>query len=72
MNTIVEASLDQAEKRAVCREGARGAGKAFHFSPSQDGSAPLWQLARIQAIGFRHDDLERTHWKKVWRSIFED
>ncbi len=36
------------------------------------GPVPLWLKARIQAIGFRRGDLERTHWKKVWRSMFVD
>jgi hypothetical protein len=72
MNTLVEAPLHQAETGGACRRDIRGAGRAFHFSPSQGGPAPLWQRAKIQAIGFRHDDLERTHWKKVWRSIFAD
>jgi hypothetical protein len=34
-----------------------------------DDPVPLWLKARARAIGFRHDDLVRTHWKKVWRSM---
>jgi hypothetical protein len=45
--------------------------RAFQFSLSQSSPAPLWQRARVQADGFHHGDLERTHWKKVWRSMFE-
>jgi len=32
---------------------------------------PLWMKAQAQAIDFRHEDLERTHWKKVMRAMFE-
>jgi hypothetical protein len=32
---------------------------------------PLWLKARGQTIGFRHDDLVRTHWRKVWHAMFE-
>jgi hypothetical protein len=34
--------------------------------------APLWLKARARTIGFRRDDLERTHWKKLSRSMVED
>jgi hypothetical protein len=33
---------------------------------------PLWLKARAWMIGFRRDDLERTHWKKIWRSMVVD
>jgi len=37
-----------------------------------DYPAPLWLKARAQTIDFRHNDLEKTHWKKILRSILED
>jgi hypothetical protein len=31
-----------------------------------------WLKATIRTIDSRRDDLERTHWKKIWRSMVED
>jgi hypothetical protein len=45
--------------------------RAFQFSLSQSRPAPLWQQARVEADRFRSADLKRTHWKKVWHSMFE-
>jgi hypothetical protein len=28
-----------------------------------------WLEETAQTVDFRLDDLERTHWKKVWRSM---
>jgi hypothetical protein len=44
----------------------------FRFSLNRGCPAPLWQRAQVQAINFHHADLERTHWKKVWRSMYEE
>jgi hypothetical protein len=55
--------------------GHNGAGAVrimFRFSLNRGCPPPLWQQARIQAINFQHDDIERTHWKKVWRSLYEE
>ena len=45
--------------------------QSFQFSISQTNPVPLWQRARVQANGFHHGDLERAHWGKVWRLMFE-
>jgi hypothetical protein len=34
------------------------------------GPVPLWVRAMEQKIGYRSSELERTHWKKVCRSMF--
>jgi len=41
-------------------------------SPNRAVPAPLWLKVRARAIGFRRDDLERTHWKKAGRLIIAD
>jgi len=46
--------------------------KANRFSLNRVSPVPLWLMARVRAIGFRSDDLLRTHWNKVWRSMVED
>jgi hypothetical protein len=33
---------------------------------------PLWLEARARTIDFRRDDLVRTHWKKIGRSMFDN
>ena len=47
-------------------------GNANRGSLHRGSPAPLWVKARVRAMGLRRDDLERTHWKKVWRSMFAD
>jgi len=47
-------------------------GKPNQFFLTRGNPVPLWLKARLQATGFRRDDLERTHWKKVCRSMFVD
>jgi len=44
--------------------------KANRFSLNRGIPMPLWMKARAHATDFRHEDLERTHWKKVMRSMF--
>jgi hypothetical protein len=31
-----------------------------------------WLKATVRTIDSRRDDLERMHWKKIWRSMVED
>jgi hypothetical protein len=45
---------------------------ANEIAPDRGRPAPLWLKARERTIGFRPADLKRTHWKKVWRSMFKD
>jgi hypothetical protein len=71
MNTRLERSSRTARAAGLRRKSPGCARRAFQFSLNQQTPAPLWQLARVQAIGFSHTDLERAHWKKVWHSMLE-
>jgi hypothetical protein len=59
-------------KRPMDVEARLKAGKPNQFFPSRGSPVPLWQKARTRANGFRREDLERTHWKKVCRAMFAD
>jgi len=56
----------------MCNETWINGGKIKQFSLNGGNPVPLWLKARVQAMDFRPDELERTHWKKVWRSMFAD
>jgi hypothetical protein len=47
-------------------------GKVNQFLLNRGNPVPLWQTARAWTIGFRRDDLERTHWNKLGRSKSAD
>jgi len=53
-------------------EAGTSGGKVKRFSLNRGTPVPLWLKSRVQAMDFQRDDLERTHWKKVWRSTFAD
>ena len=72
MKTLIEAALHGAETGGFLHDDAGVAGNALRFSLNQSSPVPLWIMARTQTIGFQRGDLERTHWKKVWRSMFVD
>jgi hypothetical protein len=59
-------------KQTMCNETWINGGKIKQFSLNGGNPVPLWLKARVQAMDFRPDELERTHWKKVWRSMFAD
>ena len=40
--------------------------------PDHDSLVLLWLKARARTIDFRHHELARTHWRKVWRSMAQD
>jgi hypothetical protein len=71
MNALLEAPAHKPETVDLCHDDAGVAGKANRISLNPDSPAPLWLKARAQTIGFRHGELERTHWRKVWRAMFE-
>ena len=71
-NMFPEILLHKAEMVDLRQDAAGVIRRPFRFPLSQGGSVPLWQEARTQAIGFRQADLERTHWKKVRQSMFEE
>ena len=59
-------------KRPIGIEARLDAGKANQFFLNHGNPVPLWLKARARANGFRRDDLERTHWNKMSRSMFAD
>jgi hypothetical protein len=69
MNIVLKTSSNKAEMGDL-RHDDGVAGHAYRIFLTQGSPAPLWLKARARTIGFRHDDLERTHWKKVWRAMF--
>jgi hypothetical protein len=71
MNARFEAPAHQAETIDLRHGDAGDASKENRNYPNEGGPLPLWQEARARTINFRHHDLVRTHWKKVWRSLIE-
>jgi len=72
MSTLLEVSLPEPGTAGRRPESTRCVRRGFQFARSRDSPAPLGPSARTQTIGFRRDDLEQSHWKKVWRSLFEE
>ncbi|MGA9450657.1 MAG: hypothetical protein WBW41_04845 [Verrucomicrobiia bacterium] len=72
MNTPLEAPAGEAERVDLRHDAIGVAWNAFRIFQNEGSPAPLWLKARARAIGFRRDDLERTHWKKVCRSMVVD
>jgi hypothetical protein len=72
MNALLEFLTHETGMDGLRRDRA-GAGRNANESPPHPaGPVPLWLKARARAAGFRQQELERTHWKKVWRLMFED
>jgi hypothetical protein len=59
-------------KQQMGNEARLKAGKLSQYFLDRGNPVPLWLAARSRVTGFRCDDLERTHWKKVGRSMFAD
>jgi len=72
VNTLLEFLTHEAGMAGLRRDCAGAARNANGSSPHRTGPVPLWLKARARAAGFRQQELERTHWKKVWRLMFED
>ena len=72
MNTLLEAPAYEAETVDLRHEDVGVVRNANGSPPNQGNPVPLWLKARARTIDFRRDDLERTHWKKVSRSIVGD
>ncbi len=72
MNNLLEASARETERVDLRHDGVGVAWNAFRIFLSRGSPAPLWLKARTRTIDFRRDDLERTHWKKVSRSMVQD
>ena len=72
MNTVLETPALQTDRVDLRQDDAGVAWNAFRIFLNRGSPAPLWLKARSRTIGFRPDDLERTHWKKVSRSMVVD
>jgi hypothetical protein len=72
MTTPVAAHCHQAKTVDPRRDEIEILDKAEQASLIQGSPKPLWVEARAQTIGFRHDDLVRTHWRKIGRSVHDD
>jgi len=72
MNNFSETPAREVETVDLSRDGGGVIRKINEIYANQGCSAPLWLKTRSRLIGFRRHELERTHWKKVWRSMFEN
>ena len=72
MNTPLEVPARETERVDLRHNDVGVAWNAFRIFLNRGNPAPLWLKARARTIGFRRDDLERTHWKKVSRSMVVD
>jgi hypothetical protein len=72
MNTLLEAPARESERVDLRDDNVGVAWNAFRIFLNRGSPAPLWLKARARTIGFRQDDLERTHWKKLSQSMVED
>jgi hypothetical protein len=62
---------------APCKTETEGPGGGavriiFRSSLNRGCPPPLWQRARVHALNFHHADIERAHWNKIWRSMYEE
>ena len=72
MNTLLEAPAHEAET-VDFRHDDVGVVRKANKSPLNQGRSGLrWLKATVRTINSRRDDLERTHWKKIGRSMVGD
>lgn len=73
VNTGIEINwwMDRAETVDIRHTHVGAVWKANGSPPGQSRSE-RWLKAAVRTIDSRRDDFERTHWKKVWRSMAED
>ena len=72
MNTLLEAPAHEAETVDPRDDDAGVVRKANGSPPNQGRSELRWLKAIVRTIDSRRDNLERMHWKKVWRSMVKD
>lgn len=72
MNTLFKSHFHKAEIAGLHRENVWFVRNTNGSTPDQSLSRLRWLKATFRTIESRRDDLERAHWKKVWRSMFED
>jgi hypothetical protein len=72
MNTLLEApSLDIEPLDPNCANAGR-ARKTDRISLHRGDSRPFRQEAGERMFDYRRAALERTHWRKMWRSALDD
>ena len=71
MNSLLEAPSNQAETVDLRHDDAGVAGKTCRISLNQGRPVLRWLEATARKVGSRLDDLERTRWKTVWRSMLD-
>jgi hypothetical protein len=71
-NILLEAPAREAETVALCRDDAWVVRTRSGHLPNQGRSEPRWLETVVQTIDSLRDDLERTHWRKIWHSMSED
>jgi hypothetical protein len=72
MNPHLESPAHQAETVDLRHDDIGVANKEYRNFLNQGSPVPLWLEARARTIDFRRDDLVRTHWKKIGRSMFDN
>jgi hypothetical protein len=71
MNATFEVPARETETVDLRYDDAGVARNSFRIFLNRGSPAPLWLKARARTVGFRRDDLERTHWKKLSHSMAE-
>jgi hypothetical protein len=71
MNTRLEALAREAGTVGLRHDAVGIVRKACRISLNQGRSGLHWLKVTIRTVDSRRDDLERMHWKKVWRSLFD-
>lgn len=72
LNSLLETPAHE-DAMASFHHAAAGAVRKANGSFLKQGRSELrWLNATVPSVEPRSDDLEMTHWKKVWRSMAED
>jgi hypothetical protein len=72
MNNLPDGRARESKPAELRREPVRIVWKANGSLPHPDRSELRWLDVTVRTIDPRRDNLELTHWKKVWRSVAQD
>ena len=72
MNSVLETPAHEDAMAGFHRDDVGVVRKANGSFSKQGRSELRWLNATVPSVETRGDDLEMTHWKKVWRSTAED
>lgn len=72
MNNLRDTRAHESKTAELRREPVRIVRKANGSLPDQGRPTLRWLDVTVRTIDSRRDNLELTHWKKVWRSVTED